>query len=73
MSLVSELEAAAERNPHHWMARVVRNRPSMTWRVMLAELLESRRSIARWDDDGGSAAPTGTNPHTRGPIGEDGR
>lgn len=59
MSLVGELDDAAKRNPKHWMARVVRNRPSLAWSVMLAELLESRRSVGRWDDDGGAPALTG--------------
>ncbi len=54
MSLVDELAARAVEKPGHWIARVVRNRPSMAWDALLREVTDRERARSRWEDDGGS-------------------
>jgi len=53
MSLVDELIDAAKRNQQHWIANVVRNRPSMAWDALLTAVKTKNLEESRWIDDGG--------------------
>ena len=71
MSLVDELVDAADRNPGHWIAKVVRGRPGMAWTTLLGHVRDRSNDASRWADDGGREptpppAPPGPSDATPG-------